>query len=128
MIDKEIWANVLSYNLLRKVAAQAALLHGRHPREISFTATKQAVEASWQPLSRETLAKQLELGRHLLKELSKQRVGNRPNRCEPRAVKGRPKPHDLLMKPRKEAQADMLKRRRGNQSKAKAKTTAKKRC
>ena len=128
MIDKEIWANVLSYNLLRKVAAQAALLHGRHPREISFTATKQAVEASWQPLSRETLAKQLELGRHLLKELSKQRVGNRPDRCEPRAVKGRPKPHDLLMKPRKEAQAELMKRRRGSPSAAKAKTTAKKRC
>ena len=79
-------------------------------------------------MSRETLAKQLELGRHLLKELSKQRVGNRPDRCEPRAVKGRPKPHDLLMKPRKEAQAELMKRRRGSPSAAKAKTTAKKRC
>jgi putative transposase len=128
MIDKEIWTNVLSYNLLRKVAAQAALLHKRHPREISFTATKQAVEASWQPLSRETLTQQFELGRHLLKELSKQRVGNRPNRCEPRAVKRRPKPHDLLTKPRAEAQADMLKRRRDGQRGKHMKKTAKKRC
>ena len=45
MIDKEVWAKVLSYNLLREVGAQAARLHSRHPREISFTATKQAVTA-----------------------------------------------------------------------------------
>jgi putative transposase len=128
MIDKEIWANVLSYNLLRKVAAQAALLHKRHPREISFTATKQAVEASWQPLSRETLAKQLELGRHVLKELSKQRVGNRPDRCEPRAVKGRPKPQKLLTKPRAEARAELLKGRQSATRGGKATSSAAQRC
>jgi hypothetical protein len=128
MIEKEIWANVLSYNLLRKVAAQAALLHRRHPREISFTATKQAVEASWQLLSREPLATRLELGRHLLKELSKQRVGNRPDRCEPRAVKGRPKCQKLLTKPRAEAKAEMMKRCRGGKSGEEAKKTAQKHC
>src|SRR6266536_3597201 len=39
MIDKEVWANVLSYNLVLKVAAQAALRHNYHPRQLSFTAT-----------------------------------------------------------------------------------------
>src|SRR5919202_7124703 len=115
MVDKEVWANVLSYNLLRKVGAQAALLHNRHPREISFTATKQAVEASWQPLSAAPAATQLALGQYLLKELSKQRVGDRPDRCEPRAVKRRPKKQALLTKPRAEAKAELLNRRRGSQ-------------
>ena len=35
-------------------------------------------------------------------------VGDRPNRIEPRAVKRRPKPHDLLTKPRAEARAALL--------------------
>ena len=36
-------------------------------------------------------------------------VGNRPGRIEPRAVKRRPKPHDLLTKPRAQARAELLK-------------------
>jgi putative transposase len=127
MIDKEVWANVLSYNLLRKVGAQAAQLHGRHPRAISFTAIKQAVEASWQPLSTAAPAAQLDLGRHLLKELSKQRVGDRPDRCEPRAVKRRPKQQALLTKPRAEAKAALLKKRRGSR-RAAAQGGAPRRC
>ena len=113
MIHKEIWANVLGYNLLRKVGAQAAWLHQRHPREISFTATKQAVEGSWQRLSVASADEQLELGRYLLRELSKQRVGDRPDRCEPRAIKKRPKKQKLLTKPRAEAKAEMLGSRPG---------------
>ena len=115
MIDKELWANVLSYNLVRKVAAQAARLHDQRPRAISFTATKQAVEAAWPTLSTATASQQLELGQHLLKELSKQRVGDRPNRCEPRAVKRRPKAQALLTKPRAEAKAELLHKGRGRQ-------------
>jgi putative transposase len=113
MIDKELWANVLSYNLVRKVAAQAARLHEQRPRAISFVATKQAVEAAWHVLSTATPGQQLELGQHLLKELAKQRVGERPHRCEPRAVKRRPKAQALLTKPRAEAQAELLRPRCG---------------
>lgn len=113
MIDKELWANVLSYNLIRKVAAQAARLHNQLPRQISFTATKQAVEAAWQSLSTARADHQLEVGQHVLKELSKQRVGDRPNRCEPRAVKRRPKAQALLTKPRAEAKAELLRPGRG---------------
>jgi Transposase DDE domain len=128
MVDKEVWGNVLGYNLLRKVAAQAAALHGRHPRELSFTATKQAVEASWGALSAAAPAAQLELGRHQLKELSKQRVGDRPDRCEPRAVKRRPKPHRLLTEPRAEAQAKLREGRRGRQRAGARKRRAPRRC
>ena len=36
------------------------------------------------------------------------RVGNRPDRVEPRAVKRRPKPHPLLTKPRAQARAELV--------------------
>jgi hypothetical protein len=45
----------------------------------------------------------------MLKLLRKQQVGDRPGRCEPRAVKRRPKPHKLLTEPRGPARAKLLK-------------------
>jgi hypothetical protein len=50
--------------------------------------------------------------RALLRSLRKQRVGQRPGRCEPRAVKRRAKPHKLLREPRAQAQANLLRGRR----------------
>jgi len=41
-------------------------------------------------------------------DLAKHKIGHRPNRVEPRAIKRRPKPHDLLMEPRKKARAKLL--------------------
>ena len=40
---------------------------------------------------------------------ARQRVGNRPGRIEPRAVKRRPKPYPLLAKPRTEAREEIRK-------------------
>jgi hypothetical protein len=108
MIEKELWAYWLGYNLVRKVSCQAALAQGLHPREISFTATKQAVLEAWQQLTLSSAAKRLVLGRVLLAALGKETVGDRPGRCEPRAVKRRPKPHKLLNKPRAQARAELL--------------------
>lgn len=52
-----------------------------------------------------------ELARINFEAIGRHRVGDRPNRCEPRAVKRRPKPHDLLTEPRAEARARLLERR-----------------
>src|SRR5260370_11230597 len=46
MIEKEIWVHFLGYNLTRKAACQAALLQEVHPREVSFTATRQTINAT----------------------------------------------------------------------------------
>ena len=56
------------------------------------------------------------MGQELLRNVSKRKVGHRPNRCEPRAVKRRPKVLALLMKPRAEARAELL----GRSGKAKS--------
>src|SRR5947199_4016297 len=45
MARKEIWAHALAYNLIRTVMAQAASGEGVPPREISFKATLQVLEA-----------------------------------------------------------------------------------
>jgi len=108
MVRKEIWAYWLGYNLVRKVSAQAALQRGLHPRQISFTATKQAVVEAWLQLTLGSQGQRLALSQALLAALGKEKVGDRPGRCEPRAVKRRPKPHPLLMKPRAEARAELL--------------------
>ena len=115
MIEKEIWAHCLGYNLVRKATAQAALLAGRSPRELSFKATLQVVRGGWQKLTETTGADYERLAKGLLQSLRKQRVGNRPGRCEPRAVKRRAKPHKQLQEPRAAAKARLL----GNQAKKK---------
>src|SRR5262249_41847211 len=52
MVEREIWAHLLAYNLVRKVAAQVAKLIGEHPRSLSFKAAKQAILAGWQQATR----------------------------------------------------------------------------
>jgi putative transposase len=105
MVHKEVWAHVLGYNLVRKVAAQAAWTKKGSPRQVSFTATVQALTAAWETWSTKTAEERLAMARHLLKELAKEVVGARPDRWEPRAVKRRPKPYPRLQLPRAVAKA-----------------------
>jgi len=86
----------------------AALAQGRHPRDISFSACQQAVTAAWGQWPRFAAAERVRQGADLLVVLGRARVGNRPDRCEPRAVKRRPKEYDRLMKPRGQARAELL--------------------
>jgi putative transposase len=108
MIRREMWMHLLAYNLIRRTILQSAKASGQSPRELSFTATMQSLAASWAvaPLvDASTFARLVET--HLI-NLSGHRVGHRPDRVEPRAVKRRPKSHRLLTKPRAEARAALL--------------------
>jgi len=114
MVEKELWMHCLSYNLVRKVAAQAALLAGQSPRSLSFKASKQALLAAWENLSfAESGEDYTQAALGLLQGLAKEHVGDRPGRWEPRAIKRRPKPHKLLREPRGAAKARLLKSWRG---------------
>jgi hypothetical protein len=108
MVHKEIWTSLLAYNLIRQTMLQAALAAKRSPRQLSFTAALQKIAASWTllPLCDEQ-ALLLFVTVHL-KQMSAHKVGDRPNRVEPRAVKRRAKPHQLLTKPREQARAELL--------------------
>jgi hypothetical protein len=108
MVRKEIWVALLAYNLIRQTMLQAAVQAELAPRDLSFTHALQTVAASWQlmpVLSTDGRAAQIAAA---LDGLKRPLVGRRPNRVEPRAVKRRPKPHDLLTKPRAEARAELL--------------------
>lgn len=111
MVAKELWATFLGYNLLRKVAAQAAREQGLQARQVSFTATQQALAATWGSWTVAAAPTRATQGRQVLQVLGKEIVGDRPDRYEPRAVKRRPKEYDRLMQPRAEAKAELLRKR-----------------
>ena len=98
MIHKEIWAHLLSYNLIRKILVHAAIEYNKTPRQLSFKIALQAIGAFRQQGILSTQDSQKYAA--LLKAIAYKTVGNRPGRCEPRAVKRRPKPQKLLNKPR----------------------------
>jgi len=108
MIEKEIWAHFLAYNLVRKNMAQAAMLHNGTPRGYSFTAALRNLEKNWHPLTVADAEKRRSLRLNLLKMIKGKRVGNRPGRIEPRAKKYRGKNLPFLTKPRAEARAEMM--------------------
>jgi hypothetical protein len=103
MVRKELWAHLLAYNLIRTVMAQAAHESGAEPWAISFKAAVQTLNAFALPLL--TCARGALPGVRdaILRAVAGHRVGNRPGRLEPRCLKRRPKPYDLLVKPRAEA-------------------------
>jgi hypothetical protein len=103
MVRKEIWMHMLAYNLIRTVMADAAAKAECRVREISFKGTWQMLSA-YRPLVERARTDDLRaLYDGLLEAVASHRVANRPNRFEPRAIKRRPKPHDLLTVPRAEA-------------------------
>jgi hypothetical protein len=108
MVRREIWVHALAYNLIRKVMAQAALGHEKLPRELSFVSALAAVTGALAYGSVADASRLSALARVQHRLITHSRVGHRPDRVEPRAVKRRPKPHKLLNKPRAEARADLL--------------------
>jgi IS4 transposase len=108
MVRKEIWAHLLAYNLTRQVMAQAALDQGVHPRQLSFLGAVQTLNAFRWVLVTATAAQVIDRAHGLFVAIAAHRVGDRPDRCEPRAVKRRPKPLRYLTKPRNVARAELL--------------------
>ena len=103
MVRKELWVHMLAYNLIRKVMAQAAQQFDLEPWTISFKGTMQTLNAFALPLmlcTKEVLPEVIDA---MLLAIVHHDVGNRPGRLEPRCLKRRPKPYDLLIKPRKVA-------------------------
>ncbi|MCH8968350.1 MAG: IS4 family transposase [Planctomycetes bacterium] len=108
MVRKEMWTCLLAYNLIRQTLLQSAQKAGVPPRALSFTAAVQSIAASWLVivLSDDALAALLIDAASV--SLAEHVVGDRPGRLEPRAIKRRPKPHDLLTKPRAQARAEIF--------------------
>ncbi len=103
MIEKEIWTYILAYNLIRQLICQAATKHSLEPRTISFAGAIQVFN-SFLPLfslNQPELSQRMYVA--MINMIAQMKIPNRPGRSEPRAVKRRPKPYQLLKTPRNQA-------------------------
>lgn len=83
--------------------AAAAEEHDERPRDLSFKGALQALESFREEVGHAKPEDRSRLIEATLETIASRRVGDRPNRVEPRAIKRRPKPHRLLQEPRREA-------------------------
>jgi len=109
MVRKEIWMHLLAYNMIRTLMAQAAEKAGIEPREVSFAGAVQTVNAFAPTIELADETDRERLMEILLRTIARHRVGDRPDRYEPRAVKRRAKPIALLKTPRAQAKKRLAK-------------------
>lgn len=100
MVRKEIWGHLLVYNLLRAVMAEAANRCGESPRCLSFQAARQVIEGYRVELARASSGRARALREDALTAIAGERVGDRPDRYEPRVRKRREKMYPRLQEPR----------------------------
>jgi hypothetical protein len=111
MVEKEIAAHVLGYNLIRALMGAAAKTGMLLPRQLSLAAARRAVVTFQERLRHNPAANFDEAHEQLLRSIACRRIPDRPNRVEPRAVKRRPKPQRLLTVPRNIARQRLLEQR-----------------
>ena len=109
MVRRELWTTLLAYNLIRTTAAAAALLHGKQPRQLSFTSACQYVLSSWTILScgftGHTTPEAYCLV--LLSQIATCEVADRPGRLEPHVLKRRLHGYRLMQAPRAVLRAEL---------------------
>jgi hypothetical protein len=105
MAVKELWVYLLAHNLIRLIMAQSASLADCMPRELSFKHSLQ-LWLAWRQFDDADMFDDLH---GLLVLIAQQRVGRRPGRVEPRALKRRANAYPLLTRPRHAAQIEVRK-------------------
>jgi hypothetical protein len=101
MVEKELEMFLIAYNLIRCLMAQAGHLHNADLNRLSFKGSVDSVrQFSIAIAQARSKAKQKRLLRRLLHVIAGDIVPERPGRREPRALKRRPKPYQLLNRPR----------------------------
>lgn len=99
LIEKEVWLQALAYNLVRALMLEAAWTHGVELDRLSFKGTLETLR-QWTPLFAPSMFAFKRARQELLRVVAAEAVPLRPNRCEPRARKRRPKPYQMLTRPR----------------------------
>lgn len=104
MVRKEIVMHLIAYNCIRYLMIEAAQQANEQVRRISFKGSVQALR-QWEPHLNQTKIshrEQRRLIQLLYESIADYIVPERSGRSEPRAVKRRPKPYQLLTAPRHE--------------------------
>jgi hypothetical protein len=107
MVQKEVGAYLLAYNLIRAAMAQAAACAKLLPRQLSFCGAKRMINGFADLLRAKAARGLTRMFAYVRGAIAELRLPHRPNRAEPRAVKRRPKPHRLLTEPRDVARAKL---------------------
>src|SRR5581483_6158953 len=100
MVKKEIGIHFLAYNFIRIIMAEACALYKAIPLKISFKGTVQLLNDFMPHFLNSSAQKNKMMYAEMLMLIVKNKVGNRPGRFEPRAIKQRPKPFPTLNRPR----------------------------
>jgi len=111
MVRRELWVTLLAYNLIRKLIATAAAVHGKQPRQLGFTLACQTVLSSWMLLATGACRDERELWRRALERIAANEVANRPGRIEPRMIKRNRQHYPMLHDPRHELIEDASRHR-----------------
>lgn len=101
MVHKELEMFFIAYNLIRCLMTQAGVIHEVPLDRLSFKGTVHSVRQFSSAIAQaRSIKHQNQLIARLLEVIASDQVPHRPGRREPRAVKRRPKPFQLLNRPR----------------------------
>ena len=101
MVHKELEMFLIAYNFIRCLMVQAGASNDVTLDRMSFKGTVDSVrQFSLAIAQARSKKKQTQLIAELLEVIARDEVPDRPDRLEPRAVKRRPKPYQLLNRPR----------------------------
>jgi hypothetical protein len=103
--EREVAMHLLAYNLLRTLMLQAAQQENQSLPAMSFAGARDAARRFAPVIAHApSKAKARAAKTQLLRCIGNDPIPIRPGRCEPRAVKRRPKAYQLLNRPRKHMQ------------------------
>jgi Transposase DDE domain len=96
MVKKEIGIHFLAYNMIKNLIVEACLSYHVPPWTVSFKGTLQLFNQFTPHFFYANQETENFLYQHLLRLIVKNKIGNRPGRIEPRAVKQKPKSFPAL--------------------------------
>jgi len=108
IINKEIYAYLLAYNLLRTVMWDAATTHKVDPLRLSLQGTRQHLDNFIPQFVSASTQERSRLYQTFLKIVANMLVPQRQGRCEPRVRKRRPKSYHLMKKNRQNMRDELL--------------------
>lgn len=100
MVRKEIGIHFLAYNFIRIIMAEACNQRNTMPHQISFKGTVQLLNKFMPYFINASDERNKMMFSELLKNIVKNKIGNRPGRVEPRRIKRRQEQFDTLNRPR----------------------------
>ena len=98
-LERELWTGMMTYNMVRMKMLQGGHAAGREHRSMSFTETYQLLSTNWLLCACTGVSEAMSQSAQQQSLVAV--IGHRPDRCEPRENKRRPKVLKLMTVPRR---------------------------